>query len=100
MITLSELLRDYDPAGGRPVPRAKIYAANLISRDEAERIRLQQQRDEYAARKRFREEIAADVARMVAQADDAERCASGVPERASQLAARANVPPLADGGIL
>ena len=119
MITLAETLRGYDPKGGRPVPIVNIYAANMVSPGEAERVRLEQQREGYRARKRAREDLRMQIAAMArgeeprregAPTEDERRqrrlfaeslkglaggagCADGVPTQASQLAARANVPP-------
>ncbi len=133
MITLSEVLKGYNPKAGRPVPLVNLYAANLISKGEWERVRLEQQREDYRARKRAREELRMDIAAMVrgeeprrqdAPSEDERRerrqfakelrdraqlakeqrerfgrCADGVPTQASQLAARANVPPQDMTGI-
>lgn len=127
MITLSEVLKGYDPKGGRPVPLVNLYAANMISKGEWERIRLEQAREDYRARKRAREELRMDIAAMVrgeeprrpdapSEEERQERkrfarqlrdraregpsgYAAGVPQAASQLAARANVPPQVTWGI-
>lgn len=123
MITLAEVLRGYDPKGGRPVPLVSLYAANMISKGEWERIRLEQQREDYRARKRAKEELRMDIAAMArgegprpreVPSEDERRerkrfarelregfagCADGVPTQASQLAARANVPPQDTMGI-
>lgn len=56
MLTLIDVLRGYDPAGGRPVPLPLIYAANTMTADEWRIARLRAERDEYRRRLAAREE--------------------------------------------
>lgn len=85
MITLREMLRGRDPKGGSPLTMTEIYAANMISKGEADRVRLQQKRDEYRARARAKSDLRRDVMRMVSGGG---KGAKGVPEAASQMAQR------------
>ena len=86
MITLAQVLRGYDPKGGRPVPIERVYMANLMAKDEARRRQLQQQRDDFTARRRERERVRMDIAAMLRGEEPRGGCARGVPEAASQLA--------------
>lgn len=80
MLTLIDVLRGYDPAGGRPVPLPLIYAANTMTADEWRIARLRAERDEYRRRLAAREEQR-DRLREIAAAGAAYSTgrASGVP---------------------
>ena len=95
MITLREMLRGRDPKGGSPLTMTEIYAANMISKGEADRVRLKQKRDEYRARARAKSDLRRDVMKMVSGHG---RGAKGVPEPASQLGQRAMPLPQVDAG--
>ncbi len=86
--TLMRLLRDRNPKAGDPLTATEVYAANMIGPKEWERIRLQQKREGYLARKRAKEELAMDVAAIARGEKPRRRYADGVPTAASQLAAQ------------
>ncbi len=79
MITLMEMLRGHDPKGGNPLTRTELYAANLIGPKEAERIRIQQKREDFLARKHLKEDLAMDVAALARGEKPRQRYANGVP---------------------
>lgn len=89
MITLKEMLRGFDPKGGRPVDVTRLYTANMISAAEGRRLAKKQKLDEWRARKRAREDLRRDIERIAAGEDPSWRCANGVPAGASQLGQRA-----------
>lgn len=99
MITLRDMLRGRDPKAGDALSTTEVYAANLISPKEAERMRLQQKREDFLARKRAKEELAMDVAALARGEKPRRRYADGVPTAASQLAAQSVANLQLDTGI-
>lgn len=98
MITLAEMLKGFDPAGGRPLDMTRIYMANVISRGEGARLAKKQKLDEYRARKRAKEDLRMDIAAIARNEEPRRRYANGVPTAAGRLGQQAmGFPPL-DGG--
>lgn len=98
MITLKEMLEGFDPAAGRPLDMTRIYMANVISADEGARLAKKQKLDEYRARKRAREDLRMDIARIARGEEPSWRYAKGVPTAAGQLGQQAmGFPPLDSG---
>lgn len=98
MITLKEMLRGFDPKGGRPVSVTRLYTANMISAEEGRRVAKKQKLDEWRARKRARDDLRRDIERIVGGEEPSWSSAKGVQNQASQLGQQAmGFPPL-DGG--
>lgn len=98
MITLKEMLEGFDPAAGRPLDMTRIYMANVISADEGVRLAKKQKLDEYRARKRAREDLRMDIARIARGEEPSWRYAKGVPTDAGRLGQQAmGFPPLEGG---
>ena len=98
MITLAEMLRGFDPKGGRPLGQTRIYMANLISAEEGRRLLKRQKLEEYRARKRAREDLRMDIAAIARGEEPSWRHAKGVPTGASQLGQQAMpFPPMGTG---
>lgn len=98
MITLKEMLAGFDPSGGRPLDVTRIYMANLISAEEGARLAKKQKLDEYRAKKRSKEDLRTDIARIARGEKPSWRYAKGVPTAAGQLGQQAmGFPPLEGG---
>lgn len=95
MITLREMLKDFDPAGGRPLDVTRIYMANVIGADEGSRLIKKQRLDEYRARRRAKEDLRMDIAAIARGEEPSWRYAKSVPTAAGQLGQQAlGLPPL------
>lgn len=98
MITLAEMLKGFDPAGGHPLDVTRIYMANVISADEGVRLAKKQKLDEYRARKRAKEDLRMDIAAIARGEKPSWRYAKSVPTPAGQLGQQAmGFPPLEGG---
>lgn len=98
MITLAEMLKGFDPAGGHPLDVTRIYMANVISADEGVRLARKQKLDEYRARKRAKEDLRMDIAAIARGEKPSWRYAKSVPTAAGQLGQQAmGFPPLEGG---
>lgn len=98
MITLAEMLKGFDPAGGHPLDVTRIYMANVISADEGVRLAKKQKLDEYRARKRAKEDLRMDIAAIARGEKPSWRYAKSVPTPAGQLGQQAmGFPPLGSG---
>lgn len=98
MITLAEMLKGFDPAGGHPLDVTRIYMANVISADEGARLAKKQRLDEYRARKRAKEDLRMDIAAIARGEKPSWRYAKSVPTPAGQLGQQAmGFPPLEGG---
>lgn len=98
MITLAEMLKGFDPAGGHPLDVTRIYMANVISADEGTRLAKKQKLDEYRARKRAKEDLRMDIAAIARGEKPSWRYAKSVPTPAGQLGQQAmGFPPLEGG---
>lgn len=98
MITLMEMLKDFDPAGGRPLDVTRIYMANVIGADEGARLAKKQKLDDYRARRRAKEDLRMDIAAIARGEEPSWRYAKGVPTAAGQLGQQAmGFPPLEGG---